>query len=415
MKRVLVVIAGLVWAFFAFMITLWVTFPGSAVARRVEYQVGQQSRGNYALSLGDVGPWWLGLSTASVKLYGRPGPGEDANQLVMYATDARMSAGLVSLITRQPRVQGSFVLGEEGRLDYIVGTALDEKGTQLRVTELDLGSDAFPLAELVLLIPGAQMDGKGTLQIDVELDAPDGLSKANGKIVIQGRELTLVNPVIAEFPIGRDVVFSQLELELEVSDGRGKIVRGRMASDVATIDLTGDVILADEPGRSRLDARAELTLDPSMKMMESMLSSAARDGKFMYRCSGPLNRLSSICSADGDRKTASRINPRARGRSTDVTAAEKGIDAKIEEREPVKDPNGSLTEEDRQKRREELQERLRQRREQREAERTGGAKRPEEGTPVDEELPIDEDPKDPGDEEIPPEEELPPEEEFVEE
>ena len=71
MKRVLVVIAGLFWAALLFMLTFWLTFPGDAVSERVEYQVGQATRGNYALDLGDVGPWWLGLSTDSVIVYGR--------------------------------------------------------------------------------------------------------------------------------------------------------------------------------------------------------------------------------------------------------------------------------------------------------------------------------------------------------
>ena len=40
MARLVVILAGLAWAAFAFLISLWVTFPGSAVAERIEWEVG---------------------------------------------------------------------------------------------------------------------------------------------------------------------------------------------------------------------------------------------------------------------------------------------------------------------------------------------------------------------------------------
>lgn len=389
MARVLVLLAGLAWAAIVFVLSLWITFPGTAVAERLEWEVADSSGGAYALDLGDVGPWWVGLATDSAKLYTRPSPGDPANQLMMFATDARLAVGLTSLVWRQPRASGSVTIGEAGHLDYVVGTAMDADGKRLMVNEVFLQGDGFPVDDLLTVVPGADFTGTGAVDLIVDLDAPEGLSKANGTVRFGGKDVLLVNPVIMEFPLGRDVTLRELDLELEARDGKARITRGRLGSDVADIAITGDIVLADDIGRSRVDVRLELTLDPSMKMMEGMLASAAKDGKFVYRCVGLLNRIQYGCSPDGDKKVAGRT---ARTRPT---SDRKTAPATLDGGEEIRRSAG-LNEEERDKRRAELQERLRKRREQREAD-AGGAKRPGEL------------------EEVAPEEDLQPEEEQQEE
>ncbi|MEZ4322771.1 MAG: type II secretion system protein GspN [Myxococcota bacterium] len=409
MKRLIVVLAGLLWAAVLFVFTLWFTFPGDAVAERVEYQVSTASRGNYALDLGSVGPWWLGLSTDSVKVYTREKRTDPPNKLMMIATDARMAAGLFSLMAREPRVSGSVTLGLDGTLDYVVGTSMDDKGKQLLVTEVKLEGQSFPLGELLALVPGATLDATGKLDLQLDLEAPDGLSKADGIISLNGKGLSLVNPELPVIgPMGRDVQIAELDIKLDADEGRARVDRGTIQSDMANIRITGDIGLADDIGRSNLNLNLEIELDESMQAFASFLKDAEKGGKYYFECRGTLNAIDRACRAAGSNRTATRPGGAVRPRPVAAGAPRPVV--------PASDGN---TDEDREKRRQELQERLKQRREQRRAEREGGGpKRPGEG--VDE--PVDEDPVDeelpPEDEELPPEEELPldeGEEEFFEE
>ena len=112
------------------------------------------------------------MSTDSIKVYTREGRTGPAGKLMMLATQGSMAAGLTSLVWRQPRVSGSVTLGLDGELDYVVGTAMNEKGDELQLTEVKLDSDSFPIAELLAFVPGSQVDGTGNLDICLLYTSP---------------------------------------------------------------------------------------------------------------------------------------------------------------------------------------------------------------------------------------------------
>ena len=363
LKRILVVIVGLFWAAFLFIVTFFLTFPGEDVAKQLEYQAAEAGRGAYALDLGDVSPWWIGLSTDSMKVYQRSGRTGPADQLMVYSSDARVSASLFSLMRRAPYVSGSLTLGPEGdggTLDYAIATSLGEKGNRLKVTEVDLGGESFPIAELLVLVPNLDMEASGDIDVEIDLEAPDGLSSADGVIRITGKNLVFVNPVISGIgPLGRDVNIGDLDLELEVDEGQAKIDRGRIESDVANIDLSGEIRLTNDPSRSNAQIEVALELDESLSMLAQVLKSAEKNGKYVYECNGPLNRLDRVCRAAGQlaRNNGRSRRPRAR------PSPDGGIS---------RPSSSGISDEERAKRREELQERLRKRREDQRAKRAAG-------------------------------------------
>lgn len=362
MTRILVVLAGLFWAAVLFLVVGYITFPGDAIAERVEYEVAEGSRGAYALDLGDVSPWWIGLSTDSIKVYTREGRSGPASKLMMLATQGQMAAGLTSLMWRQPRVSGSVTLGTNGELDYVVGTSMNEDGDELLLTEVQLDSDSFPIAELLAFVPGSQINGTGNLDIDVKVVAPEGLSKSDGRIEISGTTLKLIEPVVMDFPLGRDVLLDDIDIVFDIDEGTAKIKKGRINTDVANIELSGSIMLKDNPDASNMDVRIAVELDESMSMVKQMFASAEKDGKLMYRCTGPMSRIERACRADTGKKVS-------KGRTTRAKPVTKGATPE--------------TTTDRKQRRKELQERLKRRREQREKERGGGARRPGSGDPKD--------------------------------
>lgn len=362
-QRIGVVLFGLGWAFLLFLCTGWLSFPGDAVAKRVVYEVQTQSRGAYQLELTELQPWWFGLKTDDLKVYGRASR-DGTSPLLALATDARASASPFSLLARAPYVSGSVTLGLDGQLDYAVGTSMDETGEDLLMSHLELSSDSFPIAEFLALVPSYEGSGNGGLQIDTLIDAPDGVKTAEGKIELRGKSITLSEPVIMDFPLGRDVVIQDLDLELDVAEGKAKISRGRIVSDLANADVTGTITLAEPFDRSTMDVRVEAELDSSMAAMAQMLKSAEVNGKLVWRCVGRVNNLARACSAGDKPKPTGRARNRARNRGTN-TAANR-----------ANRPNNSgLSTEEREKRRKELQERLKKRRERRKANR---AKRAEE-------------------------------------
>lgn len=351
-------LAGLAWAFLVFLCTGYFTFPGDAVADRVEVEVKTGSRGAYELELGDVSPWWIGLSSPSVKVYGRADK-EGVNPLLALATDARASASPLSLLSREPYVSGSVTLGSDGLLDFEIGTATEENGDALKVTTVKLDGDDFPLAELLALAP-MEGSGSGTVDIKVDLAAPDGMGKADGEIALIGSGLRLIQPVIAEFPLGRDVEIRELDLEFDAKQGKAKISRGRIQTDIANVDISGTITLAEPMDRSTVDLRIEVELDPSMSAFKSMLKSAEVNGKLVWRCTGRVSALSRGCSAGEAR--SSRARP-TRG----------GTASRDDVKRPRPAPASALTPEEREKRRAELQEKLKKRREKRRADRAARA------------------------------------------
>ncbi len=375
LKRALVVIVGLFWAAFLFLVTFWLTFPGEDVAKQIEYRAGEASRGAYALDLGDVSPWWIGLSTDSMKVYQRTGRTGPADQLMVYSSDARLSASLFSLMRREPYVSGSITLGPEGAggtMDYAIATSLGDKGNRLKVTDVDIEGESFPISELLVLVPNLDMEASGNIDAEIDLEAPDGLSSADGVIRITGQNLVFVNPVISGIgPLGRDVNIEEIDLELDADEGQAKIDRGRIVSDVANIDLSGEIRLTNDPGRSNAEIEVSLELDESMAMLSQMLKSAEKNGRYVYECNGPLNRLDRVCRPAGQVASRGR-RPRTR------PSGNSGV------RRPT--PGGGLTDEERAKRREELQERLKKRREEQRARRANGKgpRRPGERRPDEE-------------------------------
>ena len=384
-QRIGVVAVGFAWAFVLFLCTGWLSFPGDAVAKRVVYEVNNQSRGAYQLELGDLQPWWFGLKTDDLKVFGKAGA-DGTNPLLALATDARASASPFSLLARTPSVSGSVTLGLDGQVDYAVSTAMDAEGQNLLVTEVHVASESFPVGELLALAPSYEGGADGTLALHADIAAPEGMGSANGSVVLRGQRITLTSPVIMDFPLGRDVVISDLDIELEVEDGKAKVSRGRLVTDLANADITGNIVLAEPFARSTVDLRIEAELDASMAAMATMLKSAEVNGKLVWRCNGRIDQLARVCTP-GDQPKA------ARGRNTNRNrGARRNRAANRPNRVNRPGAATGLSDEEREKRREELQERLRKRRERRAANR---AERPDRepadqpgDMPEDDELPL---------------------------
>ena len=94
MKRVLMVVGGVIWFALVFFITWRVTFPGQAIEDRLRVEVANATNGTYELSLSDLRPWWTGVAADNVVLIEVKGRGDRLRDEQRVWHDVLQRAGL---------------------------------------------------------------------------------------------------------------------------------------------------------------------------------------------------------------------------------------------------------------------------------------------------------------------------------
>jgi len=351
MKKLALVAAGILWFGVVFLFTFWLTFPSETMAERLKYEVYEGSDGAYQLQLGSVSPWWVGLSGSDVQLYSieTPRGGEPETKLAFAADRARLRVSLFSLLRQTPSVSGGMTLGG-GDISFALDTQLDKRD-RLSVSAAKLEAEEFPFIGL-LGLAGMDVEGSGYLDLEVDIEAPDGMRQAEGKIEISGSNIliTEVDPALTGgHSLGMEIPLDDLDLVLDITQGKAEISRGTIRSPKANVDIDGAVMLRDDLTRSSVNMELAVEIGDEFAIFKPMVSDAkGSDGKYHWQCAGSLSRRPR-CSAKSRSSVAGRSGS-ARGSSRGST--------------PSRTTTRTETSaEDREKRREEIRERLRQRRE----------------------------------------------------
>jgi len=351
MKNVALAFAGIVWFGLVFLLTFWMTFPSDSLGERLKYEVYAGSDGDYQLQLQDVSPWWVGLSGEMVQLYSVSTPrggGDPETELIFAAEAARVRVSLFSLLGRAPAVSGGMTIGG-GDVDFSLATQMDKKD-RLGLSDLQITAEEFPIIDLAS-VAGASMEGSGTIDIDIDISAPDGMKQAEGKIQISGSDIliTKIDPAMTGgMDLGMEIPLENIDIDLDITQGKAEFSKGRIQSSMANVELDGYLQLRDDLTRSTADIAVVFELGDELAMFKSFLNDAkGTDGKFHYKCTGSLARVprcAALSQVSDRRGSTSRPSPRG---STTNRAT----------------PRDKTSAEDREKRREEIRERLRQRRE----------------------------------------------------
>lgn len=287
MKRLGFVVAGLAWFLLVFLVALRVTFPTDSLVERARYEVQAQSGGQLALEVASVGPWWAGVRATGVDLY-RVGETEP----VFHADVARARVAPTSLFG-SPRIHGRLRFGE-GSID--LRTRLDRTERGYLPGELEVEAEGFPISALPPIQGGRfvgtiAVEGTGGLDLDVDLSAPEGMSKAEGRASLYGRdlvveELTGTGAILQSFEV-LPLTIDELDLALDVTQGKARVVRGRIGSSLANLQVSGDVTLQDDLARSRFRLQAVLDLGEGAERFAGFLSDAKwSDDRYHYTISG---------------------------------------------------------------------------------------------------------------------------------
>jgi len=287
MRRLAWVLGGIAWTALVFYVAFRVTFPSDALADRLRYQVDQGTHGQMALDIGSLSPWWVGLKARNVSLVSQGG----AKPEKLLSVDvARVRVSPFSLMS-DPHGVAHLQFGD-GTLS--VDTTVASHGRTYTPTRLKAEASGFPI-NAIPPIEGTQVKGRGTMDLDTSIRAPEGLSKAEGTVRLAGHDVVIedlsgIGAMLASSNV-LPLAFDDLDLRVELTQGKGRVVTGKVASSLASVDLGGDITLDDVIQRSRLHLTLVLTLGDAAAPFAGFLSSAKwSDEKYHYLLRGTLMR-----------------------------------------------------------------------------------------------------------------------------
>jgi type II secretion system protein N len=287
LTAVLWAMAGFTWLFGVFLVTLYFTFPSTDVATYARWRV--QDSGDYLLDVAEVKPSWFGARATSVVLYSKERSG---NVPLFSADQVWLGSGPLSLLRLATggagSVSGSFAR-DSGDIDFTVDLARSDKGA-LQPRSVRISGESLPLSALPSgMLGGGSLVGTGGLDLEADIDAPEGLSKAQGSFSLRAKDAVIEKfdlPALSGMGLG-PVHLTLFDLVFEVANGKAKVATGVLQSDLVEGEISGDIVLADEIQRSRLRLKFVFSLGESLQQFKALLGQAVwEDGKFHYNLAG---------------------------------------------------------------------------------------------------------------------------------
>lgn len=306
MSRGLGVVVGLLWFFLVFLVAFRITFPSDTLKSRAIWEVREVSDGALLLDIGKVSPWWVGLKAKDVRLYAADPSGEGHPEGILQMDVARVRVAPFSILG-SPRVLGGLRLGDG---DLAFSTVLQREGGQYGLADLKVDGSKFPLSAIPP-IQGTRIKGTGALDVSVDLITKEGMRKAEGSLTLYGRDLTVeeltgAGAALAMFDV-LPIYIEELDLRVEVTQGKAQVVRGKLVSSLADIDLSGDVTLQDDLARSRFRLKAVLDLSEEAAQFAGLMRSAQwSDERYHWVLAGVWPRI--VPRPDRERR-ASTVRP----------------------------------------------------------------------------------------------------------
>jgi type II secretion system protein N len=377
LRRIGIAVAGVFWFTAVFFISLYLTFPSTALAEFAAWRV-QEASDTTRVSITSISPSGFGLRGDDVVLYKKAGSkltpmGE--------AEHVWLSSGPWSLINLafggNATLRGA-IARAGGDLSFSATIANTAEGVAIHAASLS--ADGLPLSALPP-IAGAHLDGTGGIDLAVELSSPDGLAKANGKVAIQRADDLVIQAIeapgtaFASVDIG-SVAISDLDLVFDVKNGKGKVSTGQIATDLGTVEVQGQFTLSDNWMQSRVQLKLVVSLsevfDQKFGLLKSVLNDSLwADQKYHYALSGTLGQPR--FRAEHERKARPSIN---RGAAAPTEGDEEGAGMALPVAPAPMAPGGDAAA-DRAARREQAISERRARMEERRRQLQGGAMRPE--------------------------------------
>ena len=324
MRRLGMVVGGLVWFVLVFYITFRWTFPSDAVADRIRVEVNEATGGQNELMLSNVRPWWTGLTADNVTLIsvGQARGSTPADKTVLATFDAaRVKASLFSLLRQAPRVTGAVEVGGTP-VDFDITLAMNKRGTELTPRMVKISASNLAVVDLAAL-GNVTLDATGSVDLELEIDSQETMRDAVGHIKMSGTNVVIasIDPEITGgMDLGREIPLDEIDLHLIIESGKAEIRRGTIRSPLADIELEGDISLRDDLMRSSMSILIKFDIGEELEMFKPFLKDAEQtNGEYHYRMSG----LLSGPSFRAERQRTSSSRPRTIERKAGLSAEDR--------------------------------------------------------------------------------------------
>jgi type II secretion system protein N len=358
---------GVVWGALVFQLAFHMSFPSEALGDRMAYEVEQATDGKQLLRVEKAVPWGvLGVSLKGVQLFSRAKGSardeESAGPHLRLALDkfaARLRAWPLLGGTRSVELDTRLY---DGRIAGEVYQSSDGSGMNLKIRGLDLS--AYPIESDSFQV-GLEGRLKGVIKLAI--DGEDA-SKSKGRIRLSVDGLALNHASFGGFEL-EPTTFDEAVIQLEVDDGRLKVKKGKIESDVIRLVLEGDIVLQEPMDRSRVRLKVRFKLSEEMddlaKILPQMKRARDSGGEYHFQVTGTVANW----RFREDRSAArGKTSSRADRRSTSGSVTRGSEDSEAEEDEAEED---EARKERREARIRERRERMRDRRSKRESDEEG--------------------------------------------
>jgi type II secretion system protein N len=349
-------IGASVWFALVFLISWRVTFPSDEASQYVAYRLSEATRGAYKVQMASIAPWGVGVKATDLEVYaaGKDAAGEGDTLLISFDR-FRAHSSVGTLLAQTPRIKGDAELSG-APIQFDVETLLEDGLFQLQSVTFD--SNDVPFSVLTNLLGesmGMVMSTTGGLNSEVKLDLSKGLKEADGSIELSSNDLVITSLEVPMMgPLGQQIVVDDLDIKLDIDDGKAKVDQGVIDSDAVSIDLEGEISLRDPVDRSSLRLDAVLELGEAFSMVETFLRSAKwDDDKYHYTISGTIGRPSFRPARQPSSRSATASSTRTRPSAAGVEAGfdprslapedgapstkDAGVDGELDERRARRD------------------------------------------------------------------------------
>lgn len=358
MTRWLLMSAGsLLWGSLVYSIGVAASFPGDMLAKRIAYEVQQKSKKEFLVDITDASFTGVGgIGLEDVTLYkskrGRRAPGQKS-------TPGRENTELFSVakVDIRPRLRSLLTGTIMADYDMSIPSGDIEGAFGMDSSTLYIESDTegIDLSKLPIDLEDGNLDlsGKLNLLADLALNQ-DEVKQSTGSISLSVDGLTLNSGTISGFTLS-ETTFSEAALEMEVEDGKATVTKGNFIGDLLEANIDGYIALNKSIGRSRLNLKIQLRFDDTLDKFAQIAFKRSRDddGVYHFRGSGTIT------------------NPRFRADRSHASKGSRSSDNNILNENANNDEGSkarprrvsTVSDEEREERREKRRERLKKRRE----------------------------------------------------
>jgi type II secretion system protein N len=291
MTRWLLMSAGsLLWGSLVYSVGVAVSFPGDMLAKRIAYEVQEKSKKEFLVNIADASFAGIGgIGLEDVTLYkskrGRRSPGEKT-------TPGRENTELfsVSQIDIRPRLRSLLTgtLMADYGLSIPSGDIEGAFGFDSSKLYIESDTEGIDLSKLPIDLEDGSLDlsGKLSLLADLALDQQE-VKQSTGSLSLSVDGLTLNSGTISGFTLS-ETTFSEAVLEMQVADGKATVTKGNFIGDLLEMTVDGYIALNKSLGRSRLNLKIQIRFDDTLDKFAQIAFKRSRDedGVYHFRGSG---------------------------------------------------------------------------------------------------------------------------------